>query len=119
MYATKTTAYPKGGIKRDVGKPRADLLPARALTRLLPRLTDGAEVYGEWNWLGLPPKAIRAAMARHFYAYMAGGDKDEGPGSHLAAVALNALFLLELAEKDNSPHHRRPLPFWMSPCAAN
>jgi len=82
------------GSKRDTnkGKGRFDLIPPYALKRLAQHYENGADKYGDRNWeKGQPFARYLDSAIRHAYAYL-GGSSDE---DHLAAVAWNALALIE------------------------
>ncbi len=88
-------------VKHDTGKPRADLLPPRALLAVARVLALGAKKYGPNNWHKCqePPRYVGAAL-RHVLAYMSGEKRDAESGeSHLAHAACCVLFLLELDER--------------------
>jgi Domain of unknown function (DUF5664) len=85
-------------VKADDGKVRADLLPADALLHVAEVLTLGAAKYGADNWRKVDDVIrYKAALMRHVLQYLSGQAVDAESGkSHLAHVACNALFLLEL-----------------------
>ena len=85
-------------VKADDGKVRADLLPAEALLQVAEVLTLGAAKYGADNWRKVDDVSrYKAALMRHVLQYLSGQAVDAESGkSHLAHVACNALFLLEL-----------------------
>lgn len=79
------------------GKPRYDLIPATALTRLANLYARGADLYGDWNWAqGIPTSRVIASMFRHFMQYIM-GERDE---DHLAALAWGAFALMHYEEMD-------------------
>jgi hypothetical protein len=87
----------KTGAKRDTqdGKGRFDLLPVNAMFRLACHFENGAKKYGDSNWLrGIPLKRYLDSLLRHAFK-LAGGLDDE---DHLAAIAWNAMCLLETQE---------------------
>lgn len=86
------------GAKRDTqeGKPRYELIPPRVLHREAVVFTRGAEKYGEHNWQkGIPLERIFASLLRHAYAWAEGDDEED----HLAAVRVNAAFLMATEEE--------------------
>lgn len=87
------------GAKHDEGKLRLDLLPPVALERIGAVLTYGATKYTPNGWRAVPDANRRytAALLRHLLAAMRGEKIDRESGlSHLAHLATNAVFLLEL-----------------------
>ena len=91
-----------GGMKYDAGKPRMDLLVngcPNALEQVGTVLTFGAQKYAAHSWQTVPGGDERylAALLRHLTALGKGEQNDPESGlSHLAHVACNALFILEL-----------------------
>lgn len=82
------------GARRDTqeGKPRYHLIPVGPTRRIADLFTRGAVKYGENNWQkGMPFSRVMDSLLRHVHAYRA-GDRTE---DHLAAVAVNAMFLME------------------------
>ncbi|CUH74602.1 hypothetical protein AXI70_gp27 [Cronobacter phage Dev-CD-23823] len=90
------------GLKFDGDKPRMDLLVdgcPNALENVASVLTFGAKKYEAHSWQHVPSGETRykAALLRHLTAYAKGEAVDPESGmSHLAHVACNALFILEL-----------------------
>lgn len=90
------------GMKYDKGKPRMELLVQgcpNALEQVATVLTFGAEKYAAHSWQTVPNGDDRylAALLRHLTAIGKGEQTDSESGlSHLAHVACNALFILEL-----------------------
>lgn len=88
------------GVKYDGGKPRFDLVPARAQLEYVKVLTWGAEnKYEPDNWRRVKGWRRRyfAAAMRHMWAWWSGKTVDEESGLHpLAHVLCCVLFLLEL-----------------------
>ena len=100
-------ANAQGGKKWDQGKPRPSLLPVKGLEAVLPVLEHGAAKYGDRNWTLVEKERYVEALGRHFLQWLHGvqaGDilvtDDDSGLSHLSHLAVNALFLLELAEGD-------------------
>lgn len=86
------------GSVRDTraGKGRFDLLPPYALKRLAIHYANGAEKYGDRNWeKGQNLSRYADSAIRHLYAFL-GGDRSE---DHMAAVAWNALALIETEQR--------------------
>ena len=93
---------PEGGQPGDAmrangGKPRVDLLPPLALLELGRHFGAGAAKYAANNWYaGGDWSVCEGAMHRHLLRWRAGEDVDPETGTHhMAAVAWNALVLLE------------------------
>lgn len=90
----------QGGAKYDQGKPRVDLLPARALLALAELYGQGAKKYADRNWEeGIDQSRILGALGRHYLRYLSGEDIDPDPvagHNHLIHIAWNALSLYEL-----------------------
>jgi hypothetical protein len=87
------------GRKDDKGKPRMDLLPARALLDIGAVLAYGAERYGAENWRLVENARERylAAALRHVFRWKLGEAADPESGlSHLAHAATNLMFMLEV-----------------------
>ena len=92
------------GRKDDVGKPRYDLVPTRALRALVDGLTYGAVKYGDWNWARVSNGRGRytAALYRHLEAWRGGEANDPETGlPHLAHALANLVFLFEV---DHGPN---------------
>lgn len=88
-------------VKHDAGKPRAELLPPRALLAVARVLSLGAAKYGADNWHKCrdPQRYVGAAL-RHVLAHMSGEKRDPESGeSHLTHAACCLLFLVELDER--------------------
>ena len=78
------------GAQRDTseGKLRMSLLPQQELERVMRRYLDGAEKYGENNWIkGMPMSVYYDCMHRHLLAWWRGDDTED----HAAAVVWNML----------------------------
>jgi len=100
--------------KHDTGKPRASLLPFRAMCDVIAVLEYGAREYGDHNWRsGMKWSRCFDATCRHLMAWAMGEEcaKDSGL-PHLAHAAVNCLFILEWAKggvgEDDMWHHRQP-----------
>lgn len=89
------------GGKASKVRARMDLLPPAALYELAVLIKEGAEKYGEWDWLGVSiPEQLNHSMI-HWVAYMA-GDTQEGQLGHLLRHACRSLFALELALRERA-----------------
>ena len=78
------------GAQRDTseGKLRMSLIPQQELERVMCRYLDGAEKYGENNWMkGMPMSVYYDCMHRHLLAWWRGDDTED----HAAAVVWNML----------------------------
>ena len=87
------------GKKFDTKKPKAYLLPPKALMEVSRVLTIGAEKYDEENWRKLDnlQKRYTGATLRHLFAHMDGERLDpETNLSHLAHALCCLLFKLEI-----------------------
>lgn len=90
------------GVKYDSGKPRWDLLPLKATTKIVEVLTYGAQKYAPDNWRHVqePKRRYYAAAMRHIVSWAQGERLDPESGQpHLAHAACCLLFLLELEEE--------------------
>ena len=86
------------GKKFDSKKPRAELLPPRALLEVASVLGFGAEKYSENNWEKLENLESRytGAALRHILALMSGEKLDPETGMpHEAHAVCCLLFILE------------------------
>lgn len=90
------------GLKFDGDKPKLDLLvdgvPV-ALEEVGKILTFGAQKYAAHSWKTVPnnKERYKAALVRHLLAHSRGEVIDPESGlPHLAHLACNALFILEL-----------------------
>ena len=95
--------------KDDQGKPRFELIPPKALEQVARSFTHGAKEYGEENYLreGATYRRYLGAAYRHLNAWAAGEDTDAPTGlSHLAALAANALILLEMHRRGTGTDDR-------------
>ena len=78
------------GAQRDTSdsKLRMSLMPQQELKRVMKRFLDGAEKYGENNWMkGMPLSVYFDCAHRHLDAWWRGDDKED----HAAAVVWNML----------------------------
>lgn len=78
------------GAQRDIatGKLRMSLIPHQELKRVMKRYLDGAEKYGENNWMkGMPLSVFYDSAHRHLDAWWSGRDDED----HAAAVIWNML----------------------------
>ncbi|SRR6266545_4544726 len=86
------------GSRRDIrdGKGRFDLLPCRAIRRLVRHYEAGAKKYGDRKWeKGQPLSRYVDSALRHAFAYLE-GQRDE---DHLIAAAWNLLCLADSEER--------------------
>lgn len=110
--------------KSDSGKPRWDLLPYRALERVVRVFSKGAAKYAPWGWLTVPNARDRyfAAAQRHLVEWREGDADDAETGeSHLAHACCCCLILLarELAGT-LGPSSRSPArPSYVAPSIPN
>lgn len=104
---------PKGerAARFNSDKIRYDLVPPYALEQIAKIFTFGAKKYSAHNWKkGMPWSECEASLRRHLQAYSSGEDFDydkDCPGCqagdctshsgiyHMAAVAVNAMFILD------------------------
>lgn len=87
-----------GGAVRDSqeDKPRPDLISPFFKERLGDWLRLGAGRYKPWNWAkGMPISRVVASLERHLMEFQQGLDDED----HLAAIAANAMFLLDFDER--------------------
>lgn len=112
------------------GKIRYDLLPSYALERIANIFTFGAKKYAPYNWRkGMPWSECEASLRRHLQAYANGEDYDYDPNCkgcqegkctshsgelHMAAVAVNAMFLIDFY-KSNPKFDDRLKPYLKLP----
>jgi hypothetical protein len=86
------------GAVRDTqdGKPRFDLIPNKALTRVAELYARGAIKYGDRNWeKGMPASRFYSSALRHLFQH-GRGEVDE---DHLAAVIFNCLAIMQFQEE--------------------
>lgn len=92
------------GRKDDVGKPRTDLLSARAMLEVARVLEFGARKYAPDNWKKVEGRRWRyfGAALRHLWDWWQGNRIDPESGCHVLAHAIcDVMFLLDedLAEQ--------------------
>jgi hypothetical protein len=95
------------GAQRDTGegKLRMSLIPQQELKRVMKRYLDGAEKYGENNWMkGMPRSVFYDCMHRHLDAWWRGDDEED----HAAAVIWNMLCAM-WTETNFKKDHDEPL----------
>lgn len=108
------------GRKDDQGKLRWRLLRhsmTLALESVLRVLSFGADKYGEENWKMVEDgqRRYRDALDRHLAEIDKGILVDPDTGEpHLAHVATNALFLLQLQQEGAKVKPREPWRYWDS-----
>ena len=96
------------GAQRDTGegKLRMSLLPQQELKRVMKRYLDGAETYGENNWLkGMPHSALYDSAQRHLMQWWSKDSSED----HLAAAAWNIICLMQL-ENNSDLDDRETFP---------
>lgn len=83
------------GVKHDSGKPQFRLVLPEFLLQMVNVLTLGALKYPRFdNWKHVAPERYEDALERHWNAWRRGEKDDpESKMSHLAHVAVNAMFL--------------------------
>ena len=95
------TVY-KTGAQRDgrKGKLRLSLVPHEPLKRVMKRYLDGAETYGENNWMkGMQYSVYYDSAMRHMQAWWSGDENED----HAAAVVWN--MLCAMWTEDNADMH--------------
>lgn len=92
----KRQKFESGAVRDSAdGKPRPDLQSPYAQERIGHWLRLGAEKYAERNWeAGMNFSRCVASIERHLMAFKM-GKRDE---DHLAAIAVNAQFLIHFEE---------------------
>ena len=91
------------GAQRDTGdgKLRLSLLPVDEMNRVLKRYLDGAEKYGENNWMkGMPLSVYYDSAYRHLQAWWSGDNQED----HAAAVVWNMLCAMWTENNAGKPH---------------
>ena len=86
------------GAQRDgrKGKLRLSLVPHEPLNRVMKRYLDGAETYGENNWMkGMQYSVYYDSAMRHLMEFWEGRENED----HLAAAVWNIFALMQ--EKSN------------------
>jgi len=92
------------GAQRDTSedKLRMSLIPQQELKRVMKRYLDGAEKYGENNWMrGMPLSVYYDCAHRHLDAWWRGDDKED----HAAAVVWNMLCAMWTESNSNDDEH--------------
>lgn len=85
------------GAVRDVStnKPRFDLIPINAITRLAYLYARGAIKYESWNWSrGMPFSRFIASMMRHLHKFILQDNKED----NLAAIVFNGFSIMHFQE---------------------
>ena len=100
--ATDEHAVQSPGTKYDQGKLQYTLVPPYALQEVARNLTEGLKKYKErnnWQKVEGAEQRYMDALMRHFEAIRRGEiydvDSSDPTISHMSAVAVNAMFLLE------------------------
>lgn len=105
-----------GGLRKDAGKNRLELIPATWTWALGDVLTKGAYKYEDRNWeRGMPWDKMVGCYKRHVEKFMSGERYDEETGCHhLAMAAWNILALMDYdlrsAGENNLPHAPDVMP---------
>ena len=92
------------GAQRDTaeGKLRMSLIPQQELKRVMRRYLDGAEKYGENNWMrGMPLSVYYDCAHRHLEAWWRGEDDED----QAAAVVWNMLCAMWTESNHNDDEH--------------
>jgi hypothetical protein len=96
------------GTKYDAGKVQYTLVPPYALQEVARNLTEGLKKYKErnnWQKVEGAEQRYMDALMRHFEAIRRGEiydvDSTDPTTSHMSAVAVNAMFLLEFMYNPN------------------
>jgi len=87
------------GSKHDQNKPQWDLVPYKALEKIVDVLTFGAKKYSPGNWKIVPDGRTRyfSAMMRHLSAWHGGETLDpESNLHHLGHAGCCLLFLIQM-----------------------
>ena len=102
VYATDTSATQAVGTKYDEDKLQYSLIPSYALEQVAKNLTVGLKKYKErdnWKKVQGAEQRYLDALYRHLEAHRRGelydADSSVPDMLHMAAVAVNAMFLLE------------------------
>ena len=89
-----------GGLRKNEGKLRTDLVPMSTLRSLARVLGKGAEKYEDNNWRrGMKWSTVQASLLRHLMLWIDGEDIDQESGlNHMDHIMANVTFLLEYIE---------------------
>ena len=89
-----------GGLRKNEGKLRTDLVPMSTLRSLARVLGKGAEKYEDNNWRrGMKWSTVQASLLRHLMLWIDGEDIDQESGlNHMDHIMANVAFLLEYIE---------------------
>ena len=106
--SNNNTQFSTGAQRYDrKGKLRMSLMPHIAMQRVMKRYLDGAETYGENNWLkGQPFSVLYDSAMRHMMQFWS-GDKDE---DHLAAAAWNIMSMMQFEDSREDLDDRIEFP---------
>ncbi len=74
------TVVLSNGAKQSATPARLDLIPMLALLHVGAILKEGAEKYGEGNWLGIPVRMHVNKALIHLAAFLAGDTQDDHLG---------------------------------------
>ncbi len=89
------------GKKNDSNKPRAELLPPKAMLEVARTLGHGAKKYGDENWREVEQYRYIGAALRHVLYYMAGEHYDKESELHALSHAVASLMFV--IEQDLEP----------------
>ena len=94
-----------GGLHKDEGKLRLDLVPPEAIEAMASILTYGAGKYEERNWeKGIAYSRIYASAMRHLLAWWQGKDIDPESGLPAIEHALWNIMALVTYERRRMKH---------------
>jgi len=90
-----------GGLRKNGGKLRTDLIPMSSLRSLSRVLGKGAEKYDDNNWRrGMKWSTVQGCLFRHLMKWIDGEDIDDESGlNHMDHVMANVAFLVEYIER--------------------
>ena len=96
----KNTQFETGSQRDDrTGKLRMSLIPQKPLKRVMKKYLDGAETYGQNNWVkGQPFSVLYDSAQRHMMEFWEGDTSED----HLAAAAWNILSMMHFEENKNT-----------------
>ena len=92
----------KGGIKKDEGKNRLELVPPEAILAIGEILTYGASKYEDRNWeKGMDLDRLRGATQRHLMADAMGDELDDESGMpHLEHALCDIAMMVALRRRE-------------------
>jgi len=103
--------FSDGNIKTDEGKPRYDLVPARAEEGVAKAFTYGARKYEDHNWLKSEhPEMYYSAARRHLAEIRKGEWVDQESGlPHVDHAIVSLIMFRELSERKGIYLSREPV----------